>query len=355
MTFQKAERKRVKLRLGICGTSGSGKTYSSLLIAKGLGGKIAVVDTENHSAELYAGKEGIPEYDVCVLTPPYETEKYVQAIIESERAGYDVIILDSISHAWAGEGGLLDQQGKIADSGRGNSYTAWRTVTPKHTKFIEKMLSCNLHLIATMRSKTEYALVTNEKGKQEPKKMGMAPIQREGMDYEFTVVFDVDQNHNATSSKDRTGIFDGKIFTPTANTGIDLKAWLESGIEPPKKDDVSDFKDPGDISDRFTKNDKSASQKSQDQQTTTGPGKDTTEKTQAEKNRIRLEIQISDAKLDRERVKEYLLHVAWLPIPGDGEKLSMNNLPDDKVGILLKPNNWKQFVAGYEKWMTEQK
>lgn len=230
--FQKAERKKARLRLGICGTSGSGKTYSALLIASGLGKKIAVVDTENHSAELYAGKDGMPEYDVCILAPPYETEKYVKAIEEAEKAGYDVIILDSISHAWAGEGGLLDQQGKIADSGRGNSYTAWRNVTPKHTKFIEKMLSCNLHLIATMRSKTEYALQTNDKGKAEPKKVGMAPIQREGMDYEFTSVLDMDVSHNAMSTKDRTGIFDGKIFRPTADTGKALKSWLEEGTVP---------------------------------------------------------------------------------------------------------------------------
>lgn len=236
--FQKAERKKARLRLGICGTSGSGKTFSALLIAKGIGKKIAVVDTENHSAELYAGSAGMPEYDVCILSPPYETEKYIKAIEEAEKAGYDVIILDSISHAWAGEGGLLDQQGKIADSGKGNSYTAWRNVTPKHNKFIEKMLSCNIHLIATMRSKTEYALVTNDKGKQEPRKMGLAPIQREGMDYEFTAVFDMDTNHNAIPSKDRTRIFDGKIFTPSIKTGEDLRAWLESGIEAKPKDDI---------------------------------------------------------------------------------------------------------------------
>lgn len=244
--FQKAERKKAKLRLGLAGTSGSGKTYSALLIAKGLGKKIAIVDTENHSAELYAGQQGMPNYDVCVILPPYETEKYIKAIEEAEAQGYDVIILDSISHAWAGEGGLLDQQGKIADSGKGNSYTAWRNVTPKHNKFIEKMLSCNLHLIATMRSKTEYALTTNDQGKQQPKKMGLAPVQREGMDYEFTVVFDLDTNHNATPSKDRTSLFDGKIFMPSEKTGTALLAWLEQGKDVPKvvKDDVPDFEPP---------------------------------------------------------------------------------------------------------------
>lgn len=235
MTFRKAERRKAKLRLGIVGPAGSGKTFSALLIAKGLGGRIAVVDTENGSADLYAGFPGMPEYDVMTMEHPYEVEKYIAAIDAAEKEGYSVIILDSISHAWSGEGGLLDLQGKIAYSGKGNSYTAWRTVTPKHNRFIERMLNCNLHLIATMRAKTEYVISANEKGKQEVKKIGLAPIQRDGMDYEFTTVFDIDINHNVQSSKDRTGMFDGKIFTPTEKTGEQLIEWLEMGVEPSKE------------------------------------------------------------------------------------------------------------------------
>ena len=246
--FERAERSKAKLRLGICGPSGSGKTYSSLLIAKGIGNKIAIADTENRSANLYAH---LYEYDTCHIPKPYTVEKYIKAIDEAEKAGYDVLILDSISHAWAGEGGLLDQQGAIADSGRGNSYTAWRKVTPMHNKFIERMLNCDLHLIATMRSKTEYVLV-EQNGKQVPRKVGMAPVQREGMDYEFTVVFDLDLNHKAQTSKDRTSIFDSTIFTPTNETGKQLKTWLEVGKEspkaqdapPPPEDDVGDFDEP---------------------------------------------------------------------------------------------------------------
>jgi len=226
--FRKAERKKARLRLGLVGPSGSGKTYSALLIAKGLGGKVAIVDTENKSADLYAS---LTDYDVAEMSPPYETEKYIRAIEAAEKAGYNVLILDSISHAWSGEGGLLDRQGKIADSGKGNSYTAWRSVTPLHNKFIDKILSSNLHIIATMRAKTEYVLQTNDRGKQEPKKVGLQPIQREGMDYEFTVVLDLDTNHNCTVSKDRTGLFDGKIFTPGVATGEVLLAWLEEGKE----------------------------------------------------------------------------------------------------------------------------
>lgn len=240
MTFRKAERRKARLRLGIVGAAGSGKTFSALLIAKGLGGKIAVIDTENGSADLYAGATGIPEYDVLTLEQPYTVEKYLKGIDEAEQAGYNVLIIDSISHAWAGEGGLLDQQGKIADSGKGNSYTAWRSVTPKHNRFVERMLGCNMHLIATMRAKTEYAMTPGSNGKVEVKKIGMAPVQRDGMDYEFTVVFDIDQSHNVQASKDRTSLFDSQIFTPTVKTGEQFIAWLETGVEaPPKEPDTS--------------------------------------------------------------------------------------------------------------------
>lgn len=232
-TFRKAERKKAKLRLGIVGPAGSGKTYSSLLIAAGIGGRIALIDTENGSGDLYAGRKEIPEYDVCPISAPYTVPKYLEAIKEAENAGYSVIIIDSLSHAWAGDGGLLDQQGKIADSGKGNSYTAWRQVTPLHNKLVESILQSPCHIIATMRAKTEYVLETDSKGKQVPKKVGLAPVQRDGMDYEFTVVFDIDLNHNVQVSKDRTATFDGMIFKPGTDTGTTLKAWLETGLDAP--------------------------------------------------------------------------------------------------------------------------
>ena len=239
-TFRKAERKKAKLRLGIVGPAGSGKTYSSLLIAAGLGGRIALIDTENGSGDLYAGRKEIPEYDICPISAPYTVPKYLEAIKEAENAGYSVIIIDSLSHAWAGDGGLLDQQGKIADSGKGNSYTAWRQVTPLHNKLVESILQSPCHVIATMRAKTEYVLETDSKGKQVPKKVGLAPVQRDGMDYEFTTVFDIDLNHNVQVSKDRTAMFDGMIFKPGTDTGNTLKAWLETGADIPivtKKED----------------------------------------------------------------------------------------------------------------------
>jgi len=229
MSFQRAERKKAKARIGLCGPAGSGKTMSALKLAFGLGGKIAVIDTEHGSAELYSH---LGEYDVATLKPPYEVQKYLTLIKEAESAGYDNIIIDSLSHAWAGEGGLLDMQGKLADSGKGNSYTAWRQVTPWHNKLIDAILASPCHIIATMRSKTEYVMETDSKGKQVPRKVGMAPVQREGMDYEFTLVFEVSQaNHAAATSKDRTALFDGFCEVLSEQHGQKIADWLNSGAE----------------------------------------------------------------------------------------------------------------------------
>src|SRR5688572_3618252 len=204
MQIRKAERKKAKLRLGIAAPSGAGKTYSALLLAFGLGGKVGLIDTEHGSGDLYAD---LGEYDIIGIEAPYTVDKYLKAIKAFEAAGYSTIIIDSLSHAWAGDGGLLDKQGKIADSGKANGFAAWRTITPEHNSLVEAMLSSPCHIIATMRSKTEYILETNERGKQVPKKVGLAPVQRDGLEYEFGVMFDIDINHIASASKDRTRLF----------------------------------------------------------------------------------------------------------------------------------------------------
>ena len=238
VVFRKATRKKAKLRLALAAPSGYGKTYSALLLAAGLGGKVAMIDTENGSGDLYAEdmkRDHGLEYDIITMHAPYYPEKYTAAIKAAEDAGYDILIIDSLTHAWSGEGGLLDQQGKIADSSRGNSYTAWRTITPKHNALVEAMLGSSLHIIATMRSKVDYVLETDERGKQVPKKVGLAPIQREGMDYEFTVVLDVDKNHYASPSKDRTSMFDNQFIKMTPEIGKQLRTWLETGEDEPKE------------------------------------------------------------------------------------------------------------------------
>jgi len=221
--FHKAERKKGKLRLAIAGPAGSGKTYSALLIALGLGGRIAMIDTERGSGELY---DHLGEYDACTIHPPFEPRKYVETIRAAEDLGYETIIIDSLSHAWVGQGGLLDVHGHIADK-TGNSWSAWRQVTPKHNELVDAMLQSKCHIIATMWSKMEYAQV-EENGKKQVKKLGMSPIQRDGMEYEFTVFIDLDQQHTATTTKDRTTLFDGQYFVPTVETGKTLLAWLEN-------------------------------------------------------------------------------------------------------------------------------
>ena len=226
--FKKAERTKTKLKLAVTGPSGSGKTYSALTLAKGLGKKVAVVDTERGSASLYSD---LFAFDVLEIEAPYTTEKYMEAIKSAEQAGYDVIVLDSITHAWAGAGGLLEQKEQLdARATRGNSYTNWATITKKHEAFLASILHANVHLIATMRSKQDYVLVERN-GKQVPQKVGMAPIQRDGAEYEFTIVFDVAMNHEAQASKDRTGIFTDSIFKISDDTSKKIRTWLDNANE----------------------------------------------------------------------------------------------------------------------------
>lgn len=229
MQFKKAQRRLSKLRLAIQGPSGSGKTYGALLLAKGLGGSIAVIDTEHGSASLYADLDGMPEFDVLEFEPPYSPERYIEAINAAEEAGYEVIIIDSISHEWNGQGGCTEIHETLVRSSKnkGNSFSAWADVTPRHRAFVEKILASKCHVIATLRSKTDY-LITDEGGRKKIEKVGLKAEQREGLDYEFTVVFEADVNsHNVTASKDRTNLFlePSRI---TEATGKKLYQWLNS-------------------------------------------------------------------------------------------------------------------------------
>lgn len=236
VTFRKAKRGLSKLRLALSGVSGSGKTYSALLLAKGLGGRIAVVDTERGSASLYADMPGIPDFDVLDLEAPFSPERYVEAIRAAESAGYDVLIIDSMSHEWTGKGGCLELADEIATARfRGNTWSAWSEVTPRHRDFVDAILTSKLHVIATMRSKTETAQAERN-GRKIVQKLGMKTEQRDGTDYEFTVMFDITHDgHFAVPSKDRTGLFmsEKNPFVINEETGKRLKDWLESsGITP---------------------------------------------------------------------------------------------------------------------------
>lgn len=229
MSFQKAERKRAFLKIAITGPSGSGKTYGALKLAFGLApkGRIAVIDTENHSASLYAD---MGDYDVLVLEPPYISTKYLDAIREAVEARYDVLIVDSLSHEWQGEGGILSRKEQV-DSRGGNSFTNWAPFTREHEAFKAGINDAPIHIIATMRSKQDY-VIDSGSGKAAPKKVGLAPIQREGFEYEFTTVFDVAINHEAAVSKDRTGLWDGIIGKLDESHGKRLATWLDGAAAP---------------------------------------------------------------------------------------------------------------------------
>jgi hypothetical protein len=223
MQLQKASRKKASIKMSLQGPSGSGKTYSSLLIAHGLcndWSKIAVIDSENHSSELYSH---LGSYNVLQLSAPYTPEKYVQAIEACGQAGMQVIIIDSISHEWEY---ILESHAGMT----GNSFTNWQKIGLRHKSFIQAVLNAKAHIIVTTRTKQDYVL--NERnGRMVPEKVGLKAIQREGLDYEMTLVFDLTMKNTATASKDRTGLFCGK---PEQRLNIDIVKviynWCNSGL-----------------------------------------------------------------------------------------------------------------------------
>ena len=231
MQFTKAVRKRAKLRLALTGPSGSGKTYGALMVAKGIGGRIAVIDSEHGSASLYSH---LCDFDTLELVPPYSPERYIEAIKAAEQAGYDVIVVDSTTHEWSGSGGCLEINEQTARAKyKGNTWSAWNDTTPRHRAFIDAMLQSSAHIIATGRSKTETAQ-TEEGGRKKVVKLGMKTEQRDGFEYEFTAVLDlVHDGHYAAASKDRTGLFAGDPTPIGEATGQKLREWLESGAEAP--------------------------------------------------------------------------------------------------------------------------
>lgn len=219
MKLRISERKKAKIKIALQGSAGSGKTYSSLLIAKGLTGgdfsKVAIIDTENGSADLYAH---LGDYNVISMESPFSPENYIEAISICESAGISVIIIDSTSHCWDY---LLDAHSKMP----GNSFTNWSKITPRQNAFVNKILQSNAHIISTMRVKQDYVL-NQKNGKFVPEKVGLKAIQRNDLDYEFTIVFDIDIAHQAKATKDRSGLFiDKPEFIINASTGKRILKW----------------------------------------------------------------------------------------------------------------------------------
>jgi|GEM_PF-1147631 len=233
MPFKPAVKHEAKLRLAIAGPSGSGKTYTSLAIATHLaqGKPIALVDTEHGSASKYAD---IFTFDVMEMEAPFHPDRFVKAIAEAAEAGYAVVILDSLTHAWQGTGGLLDEVDRIARQMRSpNTFAAWKDATPIQNRLVDAIVQAPIHIIATMRSKQEYILITDERGKQTPKKVGMAPQQREGFEYEFDVFGEMDIDNTLVITKTRCPALAGGVYKKPGKDVADiLMVWLRGAKAP---------------------------------------------------------------------------------------------------------------------------
>ncbi len=227
MKFTKATKKRAKLRLALIGPPGSGKTYSALAIASNLGRRVGLIDTEHGSASKYAD---LFEFEALELDS-FHPRTYIEAIRAAEQAGFDVLVIDSLSHAWSGKDGALEQVDRVAARSKsGNSFAAWREVTPLHNELVEALVGCKLHLIVTMRSKVEWVVDEDDRGKKVPRKVGMAPVQRDGVEYEFDVCGDLDQSNRLAISKSRCPALSGGVFTrPGKDVADVLLTWLDAG------------------------------------------------------------------------------------------------------------------------------
>ena len=231
MGFKKATKSAAKLRLGLVGPAGSGKTMTALRIAHGLGGRIAVIDTERGSASLYSGERGL-DFDVLELDS-YEAEHFIGAIRQAEQAGYDVLIIDSLSHAWAGKGGILEFVDQASKRSGGGSFSGWRDATPRHNQLVDAILGAKLHVICTLRSKVEH-VIEQVNGRTQVRKVGLQPVQRDGLEYEFTVVADVTQDHELIITKTRAAWLKDKIIREAGEElGQQLAAWLSDGLPSP--------------------------------------------------------------------------------------------------------------------------
>ena len=229
-SFKRAERTQVKYKIGISGPSGSGKTLGAIALARqiaGPDGRVAVIDTENHSSSFYSDDY---EFDIADLFPPYTPTRYLALLTEAIEDKFDVIVIDSTSHEWAGTGGLLEQKDEADKRPGSNSYTNWGNITKAHNEFVSAILQAPVHIICTMRSKQDYVL-EEKNGKKVPRKLGMAPIQRDGFEYELGVVFDLQMDNRAKVSKKRIDVLDMEATYDLAKpqVGRILTDWLKSG------------------------------------------------------------------------------------------------------------------------------
>lgn len=237
MAFKKAIKRDAKLRLALCGAAGSGKTFTLLRLATSLGGPIAYIDTEHGSASKYAhtdkcGGPGVCEdpshFEFDVDEPQtFDPRDLIDAINNAVEGGYRCICIDSLSHYWMGVGGELELVDNAAKGTKGNSFAAWKAVTPLHTALVDKLISAQIHVLVSMRTKTEWVIEDNDRGKKQPRKIGMQPIMRDGIEFEFDVCGDMDQDNNLVVTKTRCSALSGKVINrPGPDMASILREWL---------------------------------------------------------------------------------------------------------------------------------
>ena len=245
LEFKKAKRVQAKIKIAIGGTSGSGKTMSSLLLGYGLvkaehpewtdeqvWDHICILDTENSSGSLYVGTHigayRIGEYNTIQIEPPYEEQTLIDCLTMCENHKMECVIIDSASAFWVD---ALETQGKIAERTKSN-FSAWKPVKADQNKMMQAILQCRAHVISNYRAKTEYTQEVGDNGKKVVKSLGMGIIAEGNSQYEYTLMLMLDADHVANATKDRTGVFDGKFFTVTPETGAKLYQWLSEGEVP---------------------------------------------------------------------------------------------------------------------------
>lgn len=237
ITFEPATKAGAKARIALTGPPGSGKTYTALALAFGLGRNVVVVDTERGTASKYAGLNGWEFQRLNVHS--YSPQSLVEILGAAAGQGFEVLILDSWSHYWEGIDGMLEQVDRR--SGANKFTSGWKEMRPEERRMVDALLAFPGHLIVTLRSKVEYVIVENERGKKEPRKVGLKPIQREGVEYEFDLVGDLDLDNKMTVSKTRMPELARRIIPePGTELGEQIKAWLDDGVARPT---VAEYRD----------------------------------------------------------------------------------------------------------------
>lgn len=241
--FARATKTQAKARVALDGPSGSGKTYTALTIAAALGQQIAVIDTERGSASKYANEFVFDVLELSYFSPT----DLVEALGAAGAAGYDVVIVDSLSHFWSGSGGMLEQVDQASKrSFGGNSFGGWKEARPMERQMVDALVAYPGHVIVTMRSKTDYVLETNDRGRQVPKKVGLKPEQREGLEYEFDIVGSMDHENTLVVTKSRArALTNAVVKQPGTEFGQQIKEWLEDGTAvEPIEDLITQAQDP---------------------------------------------------------------------------------------------------------------